>query len=70
MAGRIDDVTHRVTKVEDEIAHMPDRETTHRLELSIAEMRGEMKTLAERMKPVAAISERLQELMLQEGRPR
>lgn len=70
LVDRVDDVKDRVTKIEDQLEHMPDRETTHRLELSITEMRGEMKTLAERMKPVAAISERLQELMLQEGRGR
>ena len=40
----------------------------HRLELSLARMEGHIDRLDERLKPVAAISERMQELLIEQGR--
>lgn len=54
----------RVIRLENELIHLPDREQTHRLELSIAELKGHITGLDERLKPVAAISDRLQEFLL------
>jgi hypothetical protein len=54
----------RLIRLENELLHLPDREQTHRLELSISELKGHITGLDERLKPVAAISDRLQEFLL------
>jgi predicted nucleic acid-binding protein len=63
--SRLDVVEDRVVKVEATMAHLPSKDTTHHLELSMAEMRGELRTLAERIKPIAAISDRIQDAVLE-----
>jgi hypothetical protein len=50
--------------VERELSHMPDKETTHRLELAITALSGRMQTLEERIKPIAAQAERLHDAWL------
>lgn len=61
---RVDGVEDRVVKIEATMAHLPSKEATHHLELSLTEMRGELRTLAERIKPIAAISDRIQDAVL------
>jgi len=56
----------RVQSVESELRHLPDRETTHRLELALEKVNGRLSSMDARLEPVAAISERLQELLLQQ----
>jgi hypothetical protein len=65
---RVIAVTGRVTKLESDIEHLPDKDTLHRLEIAIAEMSGEMRVLAEKINPVSAISERLQDYLLERGK--
>jgi uncharacterized coiled-coil protein SlyX len=64
---RADELENRMTKVESALAHLPDKDVTHRLELSLSEMRTEISVLAERIKPVSAISVRLQEVLLEKA---
>lgn len=61
-------VEARVGLLDNEIRHLPDRDTAHRLELAIAELNGKIGTLDERLKPVAAISDRMQEILLEQGK--
>jgi len=61
---KVEAMDRRVSTIESEMRHLPDRDATHRLEISIAELNGRLSTLDERLKPVAAISERMQELLL------
>jgi archaellum component FlaC len=65
LAGKIDLVEDRVTIVENDMRHLPDKDTTHRLEVSISEMRGEMRGLTEKIKPIAAIADRWQEVVME-----
>lgn len=65
LAGKLDLVEDRVTVVENDLKHLPDKETTHRLEMSIGDMRAEMRGLAEKMKPIAAIAERVQDAVME-----
>jgi hypothetical protein len=58
----------RLLKAESDLAHLPDRTQTHRLELAVERLNGRMETLDERLKPVAAISDRLQEFLLEQAR--
>lgn len=67
IATRLDGVEDRVTRAEGELEHMPDRDTTHRLEMAIARLEGRMETMDERLKPIAAVSLRLQDMAM-EGR--
>ena len=63
--AKLDMIEDRVTHVEAGMKHLPDNQVTLRLERSIAEMRTEVSVLAERMKPISAISVRLQEAILE-----
>lgn len=65
LATRLDGVEDRVTRAEGELEHMPDRDTTHRLEMAIARLEGRMETMDERLKPIAAISVRLQDMVME-----
>lgn len=49
---------------EETLKHLPDQETAHRLELIMTRLGGRLDTLDERLKPVDAISQRLQEFLL------
>lgn len=57
----------RIQTVEGEMKHLPDRDTQHRMELQLADMNGKFAALEERLKPIAAVSIRLQEFMLDQA---
>lgn len=65
---RMDKAESDINTITTELRHLPDREATHRLEMAVQELNGRMGILDERLKPVAAISERMQEMMLAESR--
>ncbi len=67
---RKDQAAHdrRIQRLEDELRHLPDRETAHRLELGMKDLSGRLDALDERLKPVAAIGERLQEFLLEQAK--
>lgn len=74
-ARRIGDLERRVEMQESRLVRMadkldltPDQEMMHRLELSLARMEGNIGRLDERLKPVAAIAERMQEVLIEQGR--
>jgi predicted nucleic acid-binding Zn-ribbon protein len=66
----LDQTERRLARVEDQVGHMPSTEMLQRLELSLERMEGHINVLDERLKPVAAIAERMQELMLEQARSR
>lgn len=57
----------RADALETGFAHLPTKEEFHALKLSLAEFRGALDVVSERMRPIGAISERLQELLLEMG---
>lgn len=65
---KIDKVEDRVAALENEFRHLPDRGAVHTIQISLTELRGEMRAMGEQLKPVAAISERLQEFLLEQAR--
>lgn len=67
--AKIDKVEDRVVRLEADIEHLPDRDMTHRLEMAIARLDGRMETMDARLEPIAAISRRLQDLVM-EGKVR
>jgi len=62
---QISALERRVQTIEGEMKHLPDREAQHRMELQLAEMNGKFAALEERLRPVAQVSVRLQEFMLE-----
>ncbi len=55
-------------RLRDRVDGLPNADMMHRLELSLARMEGHIDRLDERLKPVAAISERMQEILIEQGR--
>lgn len=65
---RVREVERQQIEMESNLSHLPDREMAHRMEMAIARLEGRLETLDERLKPVAAIGDRLQEFLLEQAR--
>jgi hypothetical protein len=68
VVARFSLLEQRVLKTEAAIEHLPDVQASHRLELAIATLNGRIETLDEKLKPVAAIADRMQELLLEQAK--
>lgn len=64
---RVRGVERQQIEMESNLSHLPDRETTHRLEMAIARLDGRMETMDERLKPIAAMGNRLTDFLLEQG---
>lgn len=62
------ELTTRLQGVEKDINHLPDKDAVQRLQLGIERLDGHLNTMSAQLKPVAAISERLQEVLLENAR--
>ncbi len=60
---RLDDVEDKVTVLDQKLRSLPDKDAMHRLELSMERLTGNVEVLGERIKPVAATCQRLQEAL-------
>lgn len=58
----------RIQAVESELKHMPDRDTTHRLEIALEKMSGRLDTMVETLKPIRETTRRMDELMLDQAK--
>jgi hypothetical protein len=65
LAGKLDVVEDKVTIVQNDLKHLPDKDATHRLEIALGKMESELGRLAERMKPIASMADRMQEAILE-----
>jgi hypothetical protein len=65
--AKLVDHDRRIQTVENEMKHLPDRDSQHRMELQLSDMNGKFAALEERLKPIAAVSIRLQEFMLEQA---
>ena len=63
-------VEHDVSQIKTEMEHLPDAQTTHRLEKTMVELQGQLAVMGEKLKPVAAIGDRLQDFLLQQVKNR
>ena len=68
LAKHVDGNDLRLQRIEDKIAQIPTDRSLHELEMSLQKSMGEIAVLNERLKPVAAIAERMQEWMLENGK--
>ncbi|MGL5447455.1 MAG: hypothetical protein ACRDBL_09115 [Rhabdaerophilum sp.] len=64
--AKIDLVEDRISRVEGELKGVPDRDSVHKMQIEMVAMRGSIDVLAERLKPVLAITNRMQEAMIEE----
>lgn len=73
---RFQKVENRLLKIEGDLEHMPDRDQSHRLELALEKLTGQMETLDsrmtgrmdtldERLKPLSATSARIQNYLME-----
>lgn len=67
-AAKLAEGERRMQRIEDRLATVPSIEMMHRLELSMSAINGELGRFGEQLKPVAAIAERMQEMMLERAR--
>lgn len=65
---QVADLEKRVGKLEGELAHLPDKDTSHRMEMAIARLEGQLAVMDERLKPVAAMASRMQDYVLESGK--
>lgn len=65
---KIDKVEDRVAALENELRHLPDRSSVHSIQISISDLKGELRAMGAQLKPVAAIADRLQEFLLEQAR--
>lgn len=56
--GRADMLEDRTSRIETELKFMPDQASQHRVELSVAEMRSDIRALAERVEQIVRAIER------------
>ena len=66
--GRFSLVEERLLKMEAEMRHLPDRQQTHAIQLDLTKLVGRIDTLDERLRPIQATSERLQDFLLEHGK--
>lgn len=57
-------VVTRVSKIEGELTHMPDKDTVHRLELSLKDMQARIDAQGETVKGLASTMRRVEEFLL------
>lgn len=67
LAAQNEDFAKRLQKMEDDFKHMPDAKSFHKIELAMGSINGKMDVIEERLKPIAGIAERLQEVLLNRG---
>jgi hypothetical protein len=55
----------RIASIEGDIRHLPDKDTLHRLEMSVGDLKAEMREIAAGVKPLASIVDRLNTFMME-----
>ena len=60
--------SERIQGVEQSLRDIPTREDFHKLDKQMTQLSGALDVVTERLRPLEAISERLQELMLERGK--
>lgn len=63
--SRLDGLESRTASIEAELRHLPSKDALHHLEKALLKMEGKIDVIAARVEPIKAISERIQESMLE-----
>ncbi|OJY32030.1 MAG: hypothetical protein BGP11_11105 [Rhodobacterales bacterium 65-51] len=67
-AGMLARHSERLQSMEQAVRDMPSRDDFHKLDREMVGLRGTMAVLTERLEPLKAITERMQELLLERGK--
>ena len=59
---------NRLTKVEAEVEHAPNLDSVHALALALSEMKGQLGMIGVKLEPMARVTERLQDWLLENGK--
>jgi hypothetical protein len=65
LVGQVSHNEHRLTIVENDLTHLPDQKTVGKLESMIAALDRNVGMLSERVKPIAAMADRIQEAIVE-----
>lgn len=65
LAAKVDLVEDRIIRIETDLKHLPDNKTANELKDGLADLRAQVGVLSERIKPIAAISDRVQQALLE-----
>ncbi|TCT41165.1 DUF2730 family protein [Martelella mediterranea] len=63
LEGKVEDHGQRIQSLEDEMEHLPDKESQHRIEVGLVELNGRMDVLSESLKPIHANNQLLHDLL-------
>ncbi len=66
--NRLDSVESRCSSIEAELRHLPSKDAMHNLEKSLLKMEGKIDVISAKVEPIKAISDRIQENMLEHGK--
>lgn len=66
--AKLGEIDRHLQRHDDQFGQMPSIEMMHRLELSLTRLDGHIGKIDERLKPVTAIAERMQELMIEQAK--
>lgn len=63
-AAKVTEHEHRLSKVENDLSHMPNTETVHQLQLAITEMKGNMGIMAKSSEATERTTRRVEEFLM------
>lgn len=66
--NRLDAVESRCSSIEAELRHLPSKDAMHNLEKALLKMEGKIDVISAKVEPIKAISERIQENMMEHGK--
>jgi len=70
LRSEVRDLESRMGRTENELAHLPDKESLHRVELAVSEVRGDLRSMLESWAPVQRTVTRLEEYLMDKPAPR
>ena len=65
--ARLNRHENRISSIESDLRHLPNKDSVHELKLAIAALDKQMAVVVERVGPIKAIAERMQEVLLENG---
>lgn len=57
----------RIQKLEDDMRHMPDKETVHKLQIDLTEMKGQMATMVKSSEATERATRRVEDFLLKKA---
>lgn len=67
-ATTLADHEHRIAKVENDIKHLPKKESVHQLQIDLTEMKGQIGIMAKSSETTERTTRRVEEFLLSKGR--